>query len=410
MLKYNYQIALVIIGLAVIALLDELFQLRNQHIIFPDSDNYREAGEFLYHHFKPHYYRPFGMALIFGLPYLLGFGDAAVYDFSFWVNVSAWIASALLIFSFCRKRLPDSKAFIVSVLFYGLISPALINFHLLTESIFVFLMFSAMTFLDDYFRIKSFRLLSLALAILIFTALIKPGMFFFSLLVLAFFSRSILRHLSKPASGFIFFSIVLLVFQMIQMKREYGNFTISYIDGVTYYNYLGSKAEAFEKNQDPIAAIRQRSDYIFGFSYPQQKIIARKDLHRQINHNTPNLIKAYFSNIVYNATCGGDFSYVRSPNTRFSELIKTNAGRFSKYQNIFLTVLGIFLSVTFLLKTFRKPTVYSFISVFILYIIAVSGVSYYQADRFHMVIFPFVLVLAVALYSGRLHQSKNQPS
>jgi len=137
--KYKYQIILIIIGIVWISFLNELMQIKQQNNICNDCDNYRESASYLYNNFKTHYFRPIGMAIITGIPYLFGATDATIYEFSLIINIIAWLGSSLLLFNFLKKQLPINKALLWSLLFYSILSFVFINFQLLTESIFTFL-------------------------------------------------------------------------------------------------------------------------------------------------------------------------------------------------------------------------------------------------------------------------------
>ena len=73
----------------------------------------------------------------------------------------------------------------------------------------------------------------------------------------------------------------------------------------------------------------------------------------------------------------------------------------SKWQNRLFTLLGLVLSVFFLFKGFKKEKVYFFVAFFVTYIIILSGISCGQGDRFHLVTFPFVILLMAKFLSEK---------
>jgi hypothetical protein len=407
LLKYSYQILLICIGLAWIAFLNALLQIKNQHIIYPDSDNYREAADFFYHNFKAHYYRPLGMAAIFGLPYLFGGNDASVYEFSFIVNVLSWLGSALLLFSFLKRYLSANMALTFTLLFYTILGSAFITFHLLTESIYIFLILSVFYFIDRYYRTTSFNYLAFALSVLLFTMLIKPGAKFLAIVLLLFFSRVLVKNYYRRSTILIYISFGLVLFQCLKVKEEYGNFTTSYIDGVTYYNYLGTRAICLKTDAKFDQADNERSNYIFSLPYPETKTVAGKDFAEQLKSNKVNLLKAYFLNILDNTKTPDDCITIcrNIDGSGYFEPVKKAMIIISKYQNRLFTCIGCILAFYFFFRSFKKPDIYTLISFYILYTIAISGISSQQGDRFHMVFFPFVIILAGKFYAGKYQKN-----
>ena len=73
----------------------------------------------------------------------------------------------------------------------------------------------------------------------------------------------------------------------------------------------------------------------------------------------------------------------------------------TKWQNRIFTFLGVLLSALFLYNNFRKERAYFFVALFITYIIVLSGISCGQGDRFHLVTFPFVILLLAKYVSRR---------
>ena len=406
LLRYKYQIALLLIGIAWIALLNELLDIKDQNVIYTDCDNYRESADFFYHYFKAHYYRPFGMAIIFGLPYLFGGDDASIYDFSFYINIASWLGTALLLFSFLKKYLTACKAMCFALLFYALLGPAFIIFHLFTESIFTFLLLLSFYFFDKHYASKSFNYLAIALGILLFTILIKPGIKFLAVVFVIYYGRVLIKNYSRLSMAFIYVAVGLIVFQCIKMKEEYGNYTISYIDGITYYNYLGAKAVALQTNTTFLESRDKRSEYITYLPFPAQRDAASKDFSHQVKTNTINVAKAYVLDMAENAAAPSDCIMVcrNLEGKPYYDTLKNVMVIISKYQNRFLSVFGCILALFYCLKTYRNPNVYTLMSLYVLYIVAICGVTCLQGDRFHMVFFPVVIILIGKFYAERTNK------
>jgi hypothetical protein len=138
-----------------------------------------------------------------------------------------------------------------------------------------------------------------------------------------------------------------------------------------------------------------RADYLFSKEAIDQNRIATEDLKNQLQYNTLNLVKAYFSDLKENTVSGNScLDEIKNFEKRsFFEYWKTILFDVSKWQNRLFTLFGFVLAVIVFLKGLRSPDIQTFISFFILYIIVLSGISCGQGDRFHLVTFPFVILL-----------------
>jgi hypothetical protein len=393
--RYRYQFLIVLIGLCVLEGFDLLLQLGRQTVVYPDSLNYLESAQNMYLHGKVHYYRPMLMAFITGLPYLFGSVDAMIFKWSLFVNVFCWIGTAVILFGILKDFVTWKLAFWFAISSFFVLGNLALNFHLLTENIFVFVVMLAFYLLFQYYKTHQFRYLSLCLALLLSGMLIKPGAKFFALIICLFFLKEIFSNYKQKSIIFLYGSLLLILIQAVGMRIQYGNFTISYIDGVTYHNYICSKADCLKNGKEYNQIDNRRAAYLFSLSYPDQKRVALEDLKHQIKTNSPNLVRAYFSDVLENSktgnTCIQDLQNKEGKDS--FDFWKNFAFHITKWQNRILTLLGVFFSVFFLFKTYKKPNPVSFISFFVLYIIVLSGISCGQGDRFHLVAFPFTLLL-----------------
>ena len=204
---------------------------------------------------------------------------------------------------------------------------------------------------------------------------------------------------------FIYSAVLLVFVQCAGIKYQFGNFTISYVDGLTYYNYLGSKAKCLKEDK-----IFDQRNNPFGMPHfsavPwEQKKIAAEDLKFQLQTNAVNLAKAYADDFYGNAASGS--SYVLECENKlqktYFETAKSLLLKTSQWQNVFFTIIGLLLSIWYFFKR-NKP--FRMMSVFVLYIMASSGISCDQGDRFHVILFPFVLLLAARFLNPKRQFSK----
>lgn len=398
--KYRYSLLIVLIGLLWLEVLNVLLQLDRQTLLYPDASNYLESAQKMYLKFTGHYYRPMVMAFITGLPYLFGSSDAGILQWSLIVNVMCWLGTSLLLFQIAKDFLKTKVAFIVAILPFFIIGNAVLNYHLLTENIYTFFIVLAFYSLFRYFKTNNFWFLSFSLSLLLSSMLIKPGAKFLAILILLFFIKTLLKNHKAKAMILIYGSVLMILIQLVGMKVQYGDFTISYIDGVTYHNYLFSKADCFKNGKEYHQINNPRAEYLFSLLFTDQKRVAKEDAILQIKTNFPNVVKAYFDNLLENTKSGNACVFDLENKRGSSDFIfwKTIAFNLSKWQNRLFTVLGVLVSLYFVRKLFTPKSVYALMALFVLYTIILSGISCGQGDRFHVITFPIVfLLLAKAL-------------
>jgi hypothetical protein len=401
LLKYKYHFIVIFVGLCCIEVLNFLLQLNKQTLVYPDCSNYLESAQNLYFKFSGHYYRPILMAFITGIPYLFGSSDAGIFQWSFVVNVFCWLGTSVILFEILKNSIKEKVAFWFAILPFFILGNIILNYHLLTENIFVFFIMFAFYLLFQYYKTSKFWYLSLSLSLLLSSMLIKPGAKFFGIIILLFFAKEILKNYKQKSMIFLYGSLLMITIQVVGMKVQFGDFTISYIDGVTYHNYICSKAECFKSGTEYDQINNSRAENLFSLDFTDQKKVAFEDLKHQVQTNFQNLVKAYFSDVIENSKTGNACiedlkNYENKTDFPFWKKLIFN---FSKWQNRIFTLLAILLSTLFLYTNFRKERKFFFVALFITYIIVLSGISCGQGDRFHLVTFPFVILLLAKFLS-----------
>ena len=403
LIKYKYYFLIIVLGLFCLEALNFILQLDKQTIIYPDCSNYLESAQKMYLKFTGHYYRPMLMAFITGIPYLFGSSDAGIFEWSFVVNVFCWLGTSIILFEITKNFVNEKTAFWLAILPFFIFGNIILNYHLLTENIFVFFIILSFYFLFQFYKTSKFWYLSLSLSLLLLTMLIKPGATFFGIIIVLFFVKEILKNYKHKSMIILYGSMLLITIQVVGMKAQYGDFTISYIDGVTYHNYICSKAECFKNGKEYDQINNPRANFLFSIDFTDQKKVATEDLKNQVQNNFQNLVKAYFSDVIENFktgnTCIEDLK--NHENKTNFPFWKKFIFDITKWQNRIFTFLGVLLSALFLYNNFRKERAYFFVALFITYIIVLSGISCGQGDRFHLVTFPFVILLLAKYVSGR---------
>ena len=395
---------MILIGIAWLVALINVLDIQAQTLIFPDATNYNEAATNLYLHYKGHYYRPILMAAIYGVPLIVGASEIDLYTIAVGINIFLWLWTILLFFAIFCKYVSKKNAFWFSVAFIFFIGIALYNFHFLAEIPFLFSLVLGFYFLQKYNQTKVVTWLVIALSIIFLSILIKPGSKFFAIIMLLYFAKILLSHYKQKIMLFLYASIGLCFIQAALVKDQFGDFTISYIDSVTFYNYLFSKADGYRNGKEFDHMNNPRADFLFTHKVHEQKKIANADIKEQLQNNKLNVLKAYVDNFVWNSVSANivPIAYSNVKGSKKFEQSQSVLIWISKYQNRIMTILGIILSLVTLRK-FHKDAFLLFTALFILYIFGISGISSNEGDRFHIITYPFTLVLLVNYL--KLHRS-----
>jgi hypothetical protein len=398
--RCRFHLLLIFMALIWLAAFAFVSHIDRQGIIYADSMSYLESAKNLYVFHRGHNYRPLLMAAINGIPYLFGCDDAAVYEFSFCVNVFCWMLSSIVLFELAKDFLKPRLAFIVALLFLSTLGNIAYVFHLLTENIYLFFIISAFYCLSKYYGTRTFNWLSVALAIFILAMLIRPGSMLLGIAMSLFFIREIIRNWRSKAALMFYGSVALVLVQCAGMKYQFGNFTISYIDAVTYYGYLGSRSESLAEGKEYIQENNPRGVAMYNMPMPEQKELASADFKKQLTVNTGNFFKAYGIDLLDN-TKSGTTALMDCRKVDDHVFLGAELFWLSKWQNRLLTVIGFALAVFFFFRGYKSEPLYFLMAGYILYIVLLSGVSCSQGDRFHIVTYPFVLLLGAKFLLGK---------
>ena len=393
--KFKYENLLILIAIVFTLIVNFLMQINYQTFVFGDSFSYILAAKELYIKAKLNDHRPLVITIINGFPLLFNNNEKNLFLWSFILNYFCWLTTIILLFNIAKKIVDIKKSFIITLCYILCIGNFFIIFDLLSETIFIFLLVLILYFTTLFDKSKSIMFLVYNLCLLILMTMIKPlsvGLIF--IFIFIYFKDLKLIFRCKYLV-LIFLSLSVLAIQLINMKKQFGNYTISYIDGVTYYNYLGTRADCYKKNIEFVPGRNKRIIELKDKTMIEIKLIAKKDFINQLSNNKYNLLKAYFFNVINNSTKGSGSVHecVNKKNTCYFVYFLYIFKAVSKIQNIVFTFLGFILSIYFIFTKASK--LIKFTSVLILYFIFISAISSNQGDRFHIVFYPLVIILII---------------
>jgi hypothetical protein len=372
-----------------------LLQFFNQTYYFPDSLSYLVSAKQLYLENTVNAQRPFLFSMLNGFPLLFSNSDAIIFRFNFGLNILAWYATIVLVYKIVSKIILPKTAFFFTIGYIFSVGSVAICFHFLTEPIFTFLLVWMFYYLQKFEHSKQIKYLIFAFSILLISLLIKPILQFFVLLFLLFYVQNVFDLLKSKWIFFLVLPIFFIFFQMYSMQKTYGRFTLTYIDTITYYNYLGTRAENLRLEENYDFKNVDREIFFDKLNYEQQKVAMSDDIRFQLKTNKINLVKAYFINIYSNSIKGSAsiHAFKNQKNTSYFEFFWFLFKGISKIQNILFTILGIVISVYSLLQWKRSSNFIKINSFTVLYIFVISGISSDQGDRLHLVFYPLVVFL-----------------
>lgn len=169
---------------------------------------------------------------------------------------------------------------------------------------------------------------------------------------------------------------------------------------MTFHNYIFSKADAYRNGEEYHQINNPRAAYLFSYKVHEQKQIANADIKEQLLYNKMNLVKAYGDNLFWNSATGSICVNAYSNILQNKSFDKNQSSLYwlSKYQNRVMTMLGLILGIFSLLYFYKKESTAFLAALFVLYII---GISSDQGDRFHIITFPFTLILIAAILKAK---------
>jgi hypothetical protein len=372
-----------------------LLQIDLQNIIYPDSEGYHDAAKSLYLHAKGQNCRPILLAIIQGFPYIFGASDSIIFSSSFYINLFCWLGFSIVLFEISKNYFSLKTSFVLAIFPFFIFNNLVVVFHLLSENVFMFFTILGIYFLMKYRQSRQFWQLSLSLAIFVSSMLIRPGAKFFAIIMVLFFIKIVFINYRHKATFLLYGSLMMVLVQCAGLKHQFGHFRISYIDVITYHNYLGSRAMCLKNGIEYSQYNNPRAEYIYNYQSEFQVDIAAEDFKNQLRDNKTNLIKAYFIDILDNSKsgsgCVSDCKNIKK--TTYFASVQKMLYHFTTCQNSIFSVIGFLIAVFFFFKFKKVQNLQFYFSIYILYTITTAGISCQQGDRFHAVLFPYILFL-----------------
>lgn len=402
-----FSILVVLVFYVILGLNDCVF---NVLYITPDSYSYIEASNMFFDKFKPHPTRPFGYSFILGLINLVYENPSRdqYIAYSILINLVSWVGSIVLLKKTLSIYFTDKVSFWLTLFSTLSIGNIAIVFQLLSESITVFFLSLISYFIIKYNKSKEFKYLIFAVTGMNLTILVRPGFLYLGIISSLILITILMykRQVKNKEMSFFILSITLIAFQYTMMYKEYGKGTVSFIDKITWYYYLGAESQA-SKFETTYRSVRE-SRYLEHSkkSYKELSEISNKDLIDQIKNNFPNVIREWMRNLKQNSYVGAygikKAKKVHKINSNETYLFTSNLlYKISTMQNKFYILLFLLSLLMVVMNLFKTNVAIYILTTIISYVILTSGISFSQGDRFHCILYPLILILFLNLIKNK---------
>lgn len=395
-----------------------------------DAPGYLEGGRYLWTSLDVHYFRTWGYCLITGIPFAAG---ASIETARWWLvilNMLFHTGSALVLYGILKK-ITDRQRLVFWLTMAFVVSPGIwfINYATLSEPMFILVMLLGVRSLQRYIQdAEAVELIKLS-GWVMFAAAIRPIYLHFSMitagisLVWLLYKKAGLRRVWPiPVMAFLF-----LWLPMFRHKTQYGVFAFTNNSKYVVYHYLCSYAHSIPNSTqavmyDSFHNVVRRLDgnpekALHGndVNWVRRDSFYRAAIAGTLRDKKKQLVVAYVHNVLENASTASQ--YIPDPDGFRAGFGFLGAvlKPLSRWQNIVFSLSAAILIMLFVLNRLRQGVVSGWQGedVLTLYLCAnlivftlLAGLSFWQGDRFSIVTYPLVLILASTFFRTASHRKE----
>lgn len=316
-----------------------------------------------------------------------------------------WVISQWLIFRIAKEQLKgNTLPFLVSLISISTIGAMLMNFLGLSESLYLFLLISALYFLNCYDKKKLAIFAGIGILFLALGAIVRPSGFYPFILVVIYF---LLLWFRRPTRLFMILVFSLpIIMQTGLMFNKFNSPSISFISYLAIDHYLLARYDSITKKISFHEAreIRRQSDESVSFTQntsPKSTAAfvtkTQNDFSKVIAENPVQIINVFNKNIYYNVTMGSPFVNFGSERPLFEHITRLqNLAR--SFGGGTLALISLFVSITHLLTKFINKTTTNrdyelLLSLLTIYFILTTGFTLLQGDRITLPVYQLFPIL-----------------
>ena len=391
----------------------DFFHLNQPAFFQPyDTVSYIDAVKLWIEQFQVHPTRCIGYSSMMSPFYILfGYGKLFIILIQV-VQHMLLCLSFILIFTLIKKHTNQKIAWFSFMLLLSNVSYFIYGFFILTEVPHLFTVVCAIFYFDLYLTSKRNAALLKSFLAICMATLLKPGFVYLAglsflgiLIFFIFYKKSL-----KLSIYLVLILSLTLGLQMTFMKLTYQTFKLSYIDDITTYRYLNTSVMAYDTQNDCVNLMQQRDTIFKQPRYGLNSAESLHDFHQMVSHESKLLLQkmplsvvaAFFENIFSNVHTGNKI-ILDWPLT--SNLEPATAKRWydiSRIWNMLLSILlilnGFIVLFVFVRRRKMESTIEKLSLVLLVYCgysLFITGVTYFQGDRFAIAWMPFVILLTV---------------
>lgn len=367
-----------------------------------DQLSYLLAGKNLYAEFKFDIIRPFGYPLIIGFPGLLGCGPLGQSLFVFFFQAVCWLGSGLILYKILCKTTSRNLAIFGAVLYSVNLSAVYYCTEGLCETVFTSCLLLIVYWFMRFIYTKKVTFLLYFALFLFISSIIKPITLYFSLvtfIIILFYV--LINHRErrfKPILLLVVFFLSTIGLQYYGVHKTYKKWEFSCIGKYTLFRYHGSYADALDRNISINEAQRNRDSLLQLQNNDLNKIdkFLVMDIKKKMFNSTFFMFKAYVLSLYSNTMSGSS-----PPNIGYTQTSYKNITLFQNivYTNIMiLSALLVFMLFCFFKKYRSSILLFLFFcSIFSGALWLISGISFWQGDRFNIVLYPIIIIVFLSL-------------
>jgi hypothetical protein len=321
----------------------------------------------------------------------------------------------LLQYRWLKAIISEQSALVLTVLGLCNVSLFLYASFLLTEIPCLF--FIALSFENTRHFLLHNKQQSLFAAAFLFgvAILFKPGLFPYLCIVgVLLLLRALFNKFSyKLVMIFFFGALIPLSIQFLGMYQSYGSFKLSYISDITYYRYWHTSVLSLHQKKDILPLMYTRDSLVYAistspysaFTYNDFSTAVAQERSFLLQHHPGLMGKSFLMNL---------FSNFHTGNT-IPKALPNNIAQTAHWPRLFFNITRVFnmvyivvlLSIAFFAFRKRKAVIPSkpyavlalILLTFSLFAFLISGVSFYQGDRFNVIWMPFLIPIMAMMFT-----------
>lgn len=321
----------------------------------------------------------------------------------------------LLLHRWLKVILSEQSALLLSVLGLCNVSLFLYTSFLLTEIPCLF--FIALSFENTRRFLLNKKPYSLFTAAFLFSVaiLFKPGLFpYMGLIGVLLLIRTLINKFSyKLMVAFFFGASLPLSIQFLGMYQSYGTLKLSYISDITYYRYWHTSALSLQQKKEILPLMDSRDSLVHAISLSPNALFTYNDFSKAVaqerifllQHHPVLMGKSFLLNL---------FSNFHTGNT-IPKSLPNNIAQKANWPRVFFNITRVFNMVyivgllSIALFGYRKnravissnpyAILATILLTFSLFAFLISGVSFYQGDRFNVIWMPFLIPIMAIIFT-----------